>query len=153
MAEFATYQSLNNLALWQEMGTITLEEMCSVKLMNRIDTKYVASEAMVMELLRQTAKYGYRAQVHGGVIAARYDTRYFDTESREMYVVHHNRQLTRQKIRTRHYEDGSATYTRHHMYLYKEDFAKFTDGLNEMIEFVKTNKPEYFDSHNEGDKE
>lgn len=110
MAEFATYQSLNNLALWQEMGTITLEEMRSVKLMNRIDTKYVASEAMVMELLRQTAKYGYRAQVHGGVIAARYDTRYFDTESREMYVVHHNRQLTRQKIRTRHYEDGSATY-------------------------------------------
>lgn len=110
MAEFATYQSLNNLALWQEMGTITLEEMCSVKLMNRIDTKYVASEAMVMELLRQTAKYGYRAQVHGGVIAARYDTRYFDTESREMYLVHHNRQLTRQKIRTRHYEDGSATY-------------------------------------------
>ena len=110
MAEFATYQSLNNLALWQEMGTITLEEMCSVKLMNRIDTKYVASEAMVMELLRQTAKYGYRAQVHSGVIAARYDTRYFDTESREMYIVHHNRQLTRQKIRTRHYEDGSATY-------------------------------------------
>ena len=110
MAEFATYQSLNNLALWQEMGTITLEEMCSVKLMNRIDTKYVASEAMVMELLRLTAKYGYRAQVHGGVIAARYDTRYFDTESREMYLVHHNRQLTRQKIRTRHYEDGSATY-------------------------------------------
>lgn len=55
--------------------------------------------------------------------------------------------------RRRNNEDGSATYTRHHMYLYKEDFAKFTDGLNEMIEFVKTNKPEYFDSLNEGDKE
>jgi hypothetical protein len=27
-----------------------------------------------------------------------------------MYIVHHNRQLTRQKIRTRHYEDGAATY-------------------------------------------
>lgn len=55
--------------------------------------------------------------------------------------------------RRRNNEDGSATYTRHHMYLYKEDFAKFTDGLNEMIEFVKTNKPEYFDSLNEGEKE
>ncbi len=55
--------------------------------------------------------------------------------------------------RRRNNEDGSATYTRHHMYLYKEDFAKFTDGLNEMIEFVKTNKPEYFDFLNEGDKE
>lgn len=110
MSEYATYQSLNNLALWQEMERITLEEMRSVKLMNRIDTKYVASEAMVMELLHETAKYGYRVQVHGGVIAARYDTRYFDTESREMYIVHHNRHLTRQKIRTRHYEDGAATY-------------------------------------------
>lgn len=53
--------------------------------------------------------------------------------------------------RRRNNEDGSATYTRHHMYLYKEDFAKFTDGLNEMIEFVKTNKPDYFDSLNEGE--
>ncbi|MBR5822438.1 MAG: polyphosphate polymerase domain-containing protein [Alistipes sp.] len=110
MSKFATYQGLNTLDLWQRMGTITLEEMCAVKLMNRIDTKYVASETMVMELLCETAKYGYRVQVHGGVIAARYDTRYFDTESRDMYIVHHNRHLARQKIRTRHYEDGSATY-------------------------------------------
>ena len=110
MSEHATYQSLNSLDLWQKMGSITLEEMCAVKLMNRIDTKYVTSEAMVMELLAESAKYGFRVQVHGGVVAARYDTRYFDTESRDMYVVHHNRHLTRQKIRTRHYEDGSAAY-------------------------------------------
>ena len=110
MAGTATYHSLNQLPLWQRMETITLEEMNSVKLMNRIDTKYVASETMVMRLLEETARCGYRAQVHCGVIAARYDTRYFDTESRDMYVVHHNRQLTRQKIRTRHYEDGSASY-------------------------------------------
>lgn len=92
------------------MGTITLEQMRSVKLMNRIDTKYVASEEGVLRLLIEASKCGYRAQVHGGVIAARYDTRYYDTESRDMYIVHHNRQLTRQKIRTRHYEDGAATY-------------------------------------------
>ena len=110
MSKHATYQSLNSLDLWQEMGSITLEEMCAVKLMNRIDTKYVTSEAMVMQLLVEATKYGFRAQIHGGVIAARYDTRYFDTESRDMYVVHHNRHLTRQKIRTRHYEDGSAAY-------------------------------------------
>ena len=76
-------------------------------------------------------------------------TYFFDvkaTQGDDYYVV-----IT--ESRRRNNEDGSATYTRHHMYLYKEDFAKFTDGLNEMIEFVKTNKPEYFDSHNEGDKE
>ena len=76
-------------------------------------------------------------------------TYFFDvkaTQGDDYYIV-----IT--ESRRRNNEDGSATYTRHHMYLYKEDFAKFTDGLNEMIEFVKTNKPEYFDSHNEGDKE
>lgn len=76
-------------------------------------------------------------------------TYFFDvkaTQGDDYYVV-----IT--ESRRRNNEDGSATYTRHHMYLYKEDFAKFTDGLNEMIEFVKTNKAEYFDSLNEGDKE
>lgn len=76
-------------------------------------------------------------------------TYFFDvkaTQGDDYYVV-----IT--ESRRRNNEDGSATYTRHHMYLYKEDFAKFTDGLNEMIEFVKMNKPDYFDSHNEGDKE
>ena len=110
MSESTTYQSLNNLALWQKMGAISLEEMSAVKLMNRVDTKYVTSEAMVMRLLEQAAQYGYRAQVHCGVVAARYDTRYYDTDERDMYIVHHNRHLARQKIRTRHYEDGSATY-------------------------------------------
>ena len=76
-------------------------------------------------------------------------TYFFDvkaTQGDDYYVV-----IT--ESRRRNNEDGSATYTRHHMYLSKEDFAKFTDGLNEMIEFVKTNKPDYFDSHNEGEKE
>ena len=75
-------------------------------------------------------------------------TYFFDvkaTQGDDYYVV-----IT--ESRRRNNEDGTATYTRHHMYLYKEDFAKFTDGLNEMIEFVKTNKPEYFDSLNEGEK-
>ena len=48
--------------------------------------------------------------------------------------------------RRRNNEDGTATYSRHHMYLYKEDFGKFIDGLNEMVDFVKTTKPEYFEA-------
>lgn len=106
----ATYQRLNSLPLWEQMGVISLDQMRSVKLMNRIDTKYVASEAKVMELLKWCAAEGYMVQIIDGVRAARYDTRYFDTAHRAMYIAHHNRQLTRQKIRTRHYEDGSACY-------------------------------------------
>ena len=106
----AIYHHLNALPLWEQMGVITLAQMRGVKLMNRIDTKYVANQTQIMELLRLAAERGYRVQIIDGIRAARYDTRYFDTEERAMYIAHHNRQLTRQKIRTRHYEDGSACY-------------------------------------------
>ena len=110
MAVALTYDSLNNLALWQRMATITLEEMRGVKLMNRIDTKYVLSEEDVMTMLERAAERGYRVQVIGAVRAARYDTLYYDTVARDMYLCHHNQMLSRQKIRARHYEDGNQTF-------------------------------------------
>jgi hypothetical protein len=110
MSSAARYQRLNTLPLWEQMEPIDLEQMRAVKLMNRVDTKYVASEDQIMEFLGRVAECGYKVQVIDGVRAARYDTRYFDTEDRAMYIAHHNQQLTRQKIRTRHYEDGSACF-------------------------------------------
>ena len=41
--------------------------------------------------------------------------------------------------------DGSFSFDRHKIFLYKEDFAKFTEGLNEVIDFIKENKPEVFE--------
>ena len=105
-----TYAMLNEASMWQKMDTITLDEMRSVKLMNRIDTKYVLSEEEVMTMLEHAAKEGYRVQTIGEVRAARYNTIYFDTPERSMYLAHHNRQFTRQKIRTRTYVETGASF-------------------------------------------
>ena len=105
-----TYESLNALPLWAAMATITLDEMRGVKLMNRIDTKYVVSEEEVLKLLEKMAECGYRVQVINGVRACRYDTLYYDTAERDMYIAHHNRQLTRQKVRTRTYIETGLTF-------------------------------------------
>ena len=105
-----TYEDLNSLPLWEHMATITLDEMRDVKLMNRVDTKYVVSESDVITLLEHMAKCGYRVQVIDGLRACRYDTLYYDTAERDMYVAHHNRQLTRQKIRTRTYVETGLTF-------------------------------------------
>ena len=105
-----TYESLNSLALWQRMEPITLDEMRGVKLMNRIDTKYVLTEDEVLRFLELATEEGYRVQQINGVRAARYDTLYYDTERRDMFVAHHNRQLTRQKLRTRTYLDGGGSF-------------------------------------------
>ncbi|WP_418991413.1 DUF3276 family protein [Alistipes sp.] len=40
--------------------------------------------------------------------------------------------------------DGNVTYDRHKIFLYKEDFEKFTQGLHEVVEFIRQAKPEFF---------
>ena len=105
-----TYEVLNSLDVWRTMPTITLEEMRCVKLMNRIDTKYVLSEREVITLLERAKSEGYRVQIIGDVRACRYDTLYYDTAPRDMYLAHHNRILTRQKIRTRRYVESGVTF-------------------------------------------
>ena len=104
-----TYEQLNSLEVWRDMPTITLDEMSSIKLMNRVDTKYVISEEYCMELLRRAVDK-YSVQVIGDVRACRYSTLYYDTPDLEMYTVHHNRKLTRQKIRSRTYIESGVTF-------------------------------------------
>ncbi len=36
-------------------------------------------------------------------------------------------------------KDGRFAYDKHKIFLYKEDFEKFTTGLEEVIEYIKTN--------------
>jgi hypothetical protein len=102
-----TYEQLNTLPVWQQMPTITLDEMSAIKLMNRVDTKYVLSEEKCMQLLER-AVGEYSVQVIDDVRACRYSTLYYDTPEWEMYTVHHNRRLQRQKIRTRTYVEYRA---------------------------------------------
>ena len=78
--------------------------------MNRIDTKYVLSEEEVLRLLHKALEAGYRVQIIDGVRACRYLTLYYDTPEREMFTVHHNRKLTRQKLRTRTYLESGTTF-------------------------------------------
>ena len=41
--------------------------------------------------------------------------------------------------------DGSASFSRHQVYLYKEDFGKFMEGISEMIDYINEHKPEFFE--------
>jgi len=45
--------------------------------------------------------------------------------------------LTITESRKRTNQDGSSSFTRHQIYLYKEDFEKFVEGLGETIEQIR----------------
>jgi len=47
--------------------------------------------------------------------------------------------LTITESKKRVERDGSFVFDKHKIFLYKEDFEKFQEGLSEVIDYIKTN--------------
>jgi hypothetical protein len=86
----------------RQYETITLDEMRDIRLMNRIDTKFVTTMPVLRQLLMLARDEYYVQQVDGEVVAPYY-TLYYDTEDCAMYNRHEAGHLVRQKIRVRSY--------------------------------------------------
>jgi len=50
--------------------------------------------------------------------------------------------LTITESKKRYHKDGRFFYEKHKIFLYKEDFEKFIEGLNESIEYIRENVSE-----------
>ena len=96
-------------ALLNTFAPITLAEMKSVRLMNRVDTKFVTTLPRLMQLL-EMAKGEYFVQEIDGERNSAYTTLYYDTPRLDMYIMHHNGCLGRQKVRVRQYVDSNLTF-------------------------------------------
>ena len=92
-----------------EFDPITLDEMRGIKLMNRIDTKFVTTVPMLRQLL-ELAKDQYYVQESDGLRISPYYTLYFDTEDCKMYNRHEAGHLTRQKVRVRSYLSAGLNF-------------------------------------------
>lgn len=88
---------------------INLDEMNSVKLMNRVDTKFVTTMPRLVKLLKMAQNEYFMQEIDGKRNSA-YTTLYYDTPTLEMYVSHHNGCLGRQKVRVRQYVDSGQTF-------------------------------------------
>jgi len=47
--------------------------------------------------------------------------------------------LTITESKRRNNPDGSFTFDKHKIFLYKEDFQKFKEGLDEVVEYIRVN--------------
>jgi hypothetical protein len=93
----------------EDMEPISLSEMNSVKLMNRVDTKFVTNIKTLKELLALTHHDYYAQEINGDRLCP-YRTIYWDTESHQFYFEHHNGHYPRQKVRVRTYLESDITY-------------------------------------------
>ena len=91
------------------MKPITLAEMKDVKLMNRIDTKYLVTSNELLDILKGVKEHYYAQEVEGHRLSP-YSTVYYDTPDLKMYILHHDRHLVRDKVRVRTYVDSQLTF-------------------------------------------
>jgi hypothetical protein len=88
---------------------ISLEEMNAVRLMNRMDTKFVLREEEALDALDQLAGR-YRVLELPGRRLTHYETLYFDTDHWQLFQQHHAGAGTRYKVRSRAYVESDLAF-------------------------------------------
>ena len=106
-----------------QMAPIGLDDMKAVRLMNRMDQKYIAPAVLLEPLLQRIAADYYvqripsapdtqnpESKIQSSELIAPYRTLYCDTADLAMYTMHHNQKLNRQKLRVRTYRSTDTTF-------------------------------------------
>src|SRR5665811_102168 len=88
---------------------IGLEEMDEVKLMDRVEKKYVFSARKLSDLLHQLSG-GYKVLEIDMIRQFPYHNTYLDTYDNLSYTQQVTGKLNRHKIRYRHYESSGISY-------------------------------------------
>ncbi len=89
-----------------------------------------------------------RDDIYSKVIRAGKRTYFFDVKSTRNNDLY----LTITESKKRNMEDGRQSFEKHKLFLYKEDFEKFTEGLLDSIDAIKELREgdnEYIDPANE----
>lgn len=79
-----------------------------------------------------------REEIFSKAVRAGKRTYFFDVKATKRNDFY----LTITESKKRYHKDGRFFYEKHKIFLYKEDFEKFVEGLNESIDFIKVNNPE-----------
>lgn len=95
--------------LLEDYRSVSLEQMGKVKLLNRVDTKFVTTVDGLEQLLQMAAGSYFIQEIEGKKLMP-YTTLYYDTDDRDMFCRHQRGCKTRQKIRVRRYENSGVGF-------------------------------------------
>lgn len=79
-----------------------------------------------------------REEIHSKAVRAGKRTYFFDVKATRRNDYY----LTITESKKRFNRDGKFFYEKHKLFLYKEDFDKFADSLNEIISFIREANPQ-----------
>ena len=82
-----------------------------------------------------------REEIHSKAVRAGKRTYFFDVKATRRNDYY----LTITESKKRFNRDGKFFYEKHKLFLYKEDFDKFADSLNEIIAYIREANPQPID--------
>ena len=88
---------------------ITLDEMDSVKLMDRMDVKYLIPVHLLPKILADARAHYKLLEINHERLCL-YETLYYDTEDLELYHSHQSGRLNRYKVRFRNYVGSNLSF-------------------------------------------
>ena len=74
-----------------------------------------------------------REEVYSKAVKAGKRTKFFDVKA----TLNNDYYLTITESKKKFDKDGNSSYEKHKIFLYKEDFEKFAEGLDDAVEVVK----------------
>lgn len=80
----------------------------------------------------------FKQEIHSKVIRAGKRTYFFDVKSTRKDEYY----LTITESKKRYGDNGKFSYEKHKIFLYKEDFSKFVDSLQEVVDYIRENQPQ-----------
>lgn len=84
----------------------------------------------------------FREEIYSVAVRAGKRTYFFDVKSTRRNEFY----LTITESKKRFEQDGSFHFEKHKIFLYKEDFEKFMDGLQEVVTYIDQNQQDDFES-------
>jgi len=132
--------------------TITLSEIDKVKLMRRVDTKYVFDLQQLPLVFEQFYKHYYLVEING-IAVQDYKTVYYDTPNYLFYLQHHNGIKNRFKVRFRTYINSDLSFLEVKHKTNKKETIKsrleqaaiFNELNNQHAEFISSKIDKPFD--------
>ena len=128
---------LNLKSKIDSLTSVGLNELDTVSLLNRIDSKYVVTYSQ-LDLIFQCLQSNYSILEIDGVRVFTYENNYFDTQDLLFYKDHHNGYSNRLKVRSRRYVESNLCFFEikkkekiNRTNKYREEIPDFLTTLND----------------------
>ncbi len=106
-------------------------------------------EAGIKEVINGHEEKNAKEEIFTKVVRAGKRTYFFDVKATRKDDYY----LTITESKKRLGKEGKVFYEKHKIFLYKEDFDKFTEGLKDAVTYIDNNKGEYEAPHQNSDTE